>query len=136
MRFSARPAGRVNFSEIKNLKNNREKNQRGLKPCQAVATGRGLGAPEKIKQKSNLRGKSKPAPKQAAPVKQQTKNVMADYFSMAMKECAREVPSAEDLQDEIEGYIKARGGAARDLSPRRPLQIMCLTARGFWRVKP
>jgi predicted amino acid-binding ACT domain protein len=32
-------------------------------------------------------------------------NVMADYFSMAMKECEKEVPSADALRAEIEAYI-------------------------------
>lgn len=36
-------------------------------------------------------------------------NVMADYFSMAMKECEKEVPSADVLRTEIEDYISSRG---------------------------
>ena len=36
-------------------------------------------------------------------------NVMADYFSMAMRECEKEVPSADALRAEIEDYISARG---------------------------
>jgi hypothetical protein len=35
-------------------------------------------------------------------------NVMADYFSIAMKECEKEVPSADALRAEIETYISAR----------------------------
>ena len=34
---------------------------------------------------------------------------MADYFSMAMKECEKEVPAADVLRAEIEEYIAARG---------------------------
>jgi len=37
------------------------------------------------------------------------KNVMEDYFSMAMKECEKEVPSADALRGEILDYISARG---------------------------
>jgi len=37
------------------------------------------------------------------------KNVMEAYFSMAMKECEKEVPSADALRTEIEDYISARG---------------------------
>lgn len=43
------------------------------------------------------------------PKRRGTQNVMVDYFSMAMKECAKEVPSAEVLRTEIEEYITARG---------------------------
>ncbi len=46
----------------------------------------------------------KPAPK-----KVNSQNVMADYFSMAMKECEKEVPAADVLRNEIEEYISARG---------------------------
>lgn len=41
--------------------------------------------------------------------KTHSQNVMADYFSMAMKECEKEVPSADVLRNEIEEYINARG---------------------------
>lgn len=36
-------------------------------------------------------------------------NIMQDYFAMAMKECEKEVPSADALRAEIETYIAARG---------------------------
>jgi hypothetical protein len=70
----------------------------------------GAGRPRKNPVDQKLEGKpastaaAKPAVKQAA-----YKNVMADYFAMAMKECAAEVPSADALRAEIEGYIAARG---------------------------
>jgi hypothetical protein len=34
---------------------------------------------------------------------------MAEYFTMAMKECEKEVPSADSLRSEIEAYIAAQG---------------------------
>jgi len=49
-------------------------------------------------------GQPKPPPKKVA-----SKNVMAEYFSMAMKECEKEVPSADILRTEIEEYVSARG---------------------------
>jgi len=52
----------------------------------------------------NTNGASQPKPK-----KVNSKNVMAGYFSMAMKECEKEVPSADVLRNEIEEYIAARG---------------------------
>ncbi|MDR3349309.1 MAG: hypothetical protein LBO03_06865 [Acidaminococcales bacterium] len=48
--------------------------------------------------------KPKPPVQRTAP-----QNVMAEYFSMAMKECEKEVPSAGALRAEIEEYIAARG---------------------------
>jgi len=72
----------------------------------------GAGRPRKNPVDQQLEGKpastaaAKPAVKQAA-----YKNVMADYFAMAMKECAAEVPAADALRAEIEGFIAARGCA-------------------------
>jgi len=71
----------------------------------------GAGRPRKNIGDKKLEGKPvKPnaAPMQA-PKKVYSKNVMADYFSMAMKECEKEVPSADILRAEIEEYIAARG---------------------------
>ena len=51
-------------------------------------------------------GAAQPKPR---PPKVSTKNVMAEYFSMAMKECEKEVPSADVLRAELEEYIAARG---------------------------
>jgi hypothetical protein len=48
-------------------------------------------------------------PPAVKPKKVFSKNVMTDYFSMAMKECSSEVPSADILRAEIEDYIEARG---------------------------
>ena len=71
----------------------------------------GAGRPRKNPIDKKLEGKStaravatKPTVKKIA-----SQNVMADYFSMAMKECEREVPSADVLRAEIEEYIAARG---------------------------
>jgi hypothetical protein len=72
----------------------------------------GAGRPRKNQTDRKLEGKAaKPrAPSTAAPPKKvRAKNVMADYFSMAMKECEKEVPPAGALRAEIEGYIAARG---------------------------
>ena len=54
--------------------------------------------------KSGITARPKPPPKKTTP-----NNVMAEYFSMAMKECEKEVPSADVLRAEIEDYISARG---------------------------
>ena len=53
---------------------------------------------------ANTNGANVPKPK-----KVNSKNVMADFFAMAMKECEKEVPSADVLRNEIEEYISARG---------------------------
>lgn len=71
----------------------------------------GAGRPRKNINDKKLEGKlvkpsATPSP---APKKVYSKNVMADYFSMAMKECEKEVPSADVLRNEIEEYIAARG---------------------------
>ena len=71
----------------------------------------GAGRPRKNPIDKKLEGKStartaipKPSVKKIA-----SQNVMADYFSMAMKECEKEVPAADVLRAEIEEYIAARG---------------------------
>ena len=69
----------------------------------------GAGRPRKNPIDRKLEGKSTaraaiPKP----PVKKMAlQNVMADYFSMAMKECEKEVPAADVLRAEIEEYIAA-----------------------------
>ena len=70
----------------------------------------GAGRPRKNPIDKKLEGKStaraaipKPSVKKIA-----SQNVMADYFSMAMKECEKEVPAADVLRAEIEEYIAAR----------------------------
>jgi len=70
----------------------------------------GAGRPRKNPAEQKLEGKAAgpPAPK-PAPKKVEAPNVMADYFSMALKECQREVPAADALRAEIETYIAARG---------------------------
>ena len=71
----------------------------------------GAGRPRKNINDKKLEGKTvKPfSPPATTPKKVYSKNVMADYFSMAMKECEKEVPSADVLRTEIEEYIAARG---------------------------
>ena len=71
----------------------------------------GAGRPRKNINDKKLEGKTqKPTtPSNPPPKKVYSKNVMADYFSMAMKECEKEVPSADVLRAEIEEYIAARG---------------------------
>jgi len=73
----------------------------------------GAGRPRKNPIDKKLEGKAtgaggvgqpKPLPKKIG-----SKNVMAEYFSMAMKECEKEVPSADILRTEIEEYVLARG---------------------------
>ena len=51
-------------------------------------------------------GNARPKP---AVEKLKSQNVMTEYFSMAMKECEKEVPAADVLRTEIEEYIAARG---------------------------
>ena len=70
----------------------------------------GAGRPRKNIDDKKLEGKPvKPAAPAAPPKKVYSKNVMTDYFSMAMKECEKEVPPADVLRAEIEDYIAARG---------------------------
>lgn len=64
-----------------------------------------------------LEGRPQPKPQfkpqmsvKPMPVKtSEPNNVMSDYLNVAMKECEKEVPSAEVLRREIEDYINARG---------------------------
>ena len=71
----------------------------------------GAGRPRKNPADKKLEGKQNAVPSASSPKpkKVNSKNVMADYFSMAMKECEKEVPSAEILRNEIEEYVAARG---------------------------
>ena len=70
----------------------------------------GAGRPRKNPADKKLEGKEA-APRAAPPPlkKVQAPNVMAEYFSMALKECEKEVPAADALRAEIEGYIASRG---------------------------
>lgn len=65
----------------------------------------------RLRTDKKLEGKNPKKNKQLAipPKKVDSKDVMAEYFSMAMKECANEIPSADILRAEIEEYIAARG---------------------------
>ena len=71
----------------------------------------GAGRPRKNIEDKKLEGKPAKSVASAAPPpkKVYSKNVMTDYFSMAMKECEKEVPPADVLRTEIEEYIAARG---------------------------
>ncbi len=72
----------------------------------------GAGRPRKNPAEKKLEGKAaKPsaAPPAARPKKVNSANVMTDYFAMAMKECANEVPSAEALRAELAEFIADRG---------------------------
>lgn len=70
----------------------------------------GAGRPRKNPEDKKIegktdKGKAKPKP----PKKVEPKDVMAGYFSMAMRECEKEVPTADALRDELEAFISARG---------------------------
>jgi hypothetical protein len=70
----------------------------------------GAGRPRKKIDDKKLEGKTvKPATPRTAPKKVSSNSLMADYFSMAMKECEKEVPSADELRAELEEYIAAQG---------------------------
>ena len=71
----------------------------------------GAGRPRKNPIDKKLEGKytARAAIPQPSVKNIASQNVMADYFSMAMKECEKEVPSADVLRNEIEEYIAARG---------------------------
>jgi hypothetical protein len=70
----------------------------------------GAGRPRKNLDDKKLEGKPvKTAAPKPAPKKVDSANLMADYFSMAMKECEKEVPSAQMLRAELEEFIAAQG---------------------------
>ena len=71
----------------------------------------GAGRPRKNISDKKLEGKSTVGAVTPKPLvkKITSQNVMAEYFSMAMKECEKEVPSADALRVEIEAYITSRG---------------------------
>jgi len=71
----------------------------------------GAGRPRKNAIEKKLEGRvtkehATPLP---VPKTSYTRNVMANYFSMAMKECSDVVPAAEELRAELEAYIKVMG---------------------------
>jgi len=70
----------------------------------------GAGRPRKNPIEKKLEGKKvSPTLPEVKPGRVYNKNVMADYFSMAMKECEKEVPPADVLRAELEEFIAARG---------------------------
>jgi hypothetical protein len=105
-------AYRANYSKIKNQKIKTEikiKNEVMTMPSGGYRPG--AGRPRKNPIDKKLEGKTSGAnaATQPKPKKVNSKNVKADYFSIAMKECEKEVPSADVLRNEIEEYIAARG---------------------------
>lgn len=71
----------------------------------------GAGRPRKNSIDKKLEGKTTTGTVRPKPAvkKLKSQNVMTEYFSMAMKECEKEVPAADVLRAEIEEYIAARG---------------------------
>ena len=71
----------------------------------------GAGRPRKNPIDSKLEGKPKTSAAKTKPTVKQVDypDIMVDFFSMAMKECEQEVPSADALRLEIETYIASRG---------------------------
>lgn len=71
----------------------------------------GAGRPRKNPIDKKLEGKPVVGAVSPEPTvkKIESQNVMAEYFSVAMKECEKKVPSADILRAEIEDYIAARG---------------------------
>jgi len=102
-------ACRANYSNIKNQNGNQNHNEVMTMPSGGYRPG--AGRPRKNPIDKKLEGKTSGANavSQPKPKKVNSKNVMADYFSIAMKECEKEVPSADVLRNEIEEYISARG---------------------------
>ena len=91
----------------------------------------GAGRPRKNQNESKAEGRNqkKPETKPKMAAVPQTKDVMAGYFAIAMKECADIVPSADDLRAELEGYIKARG--CDGLVPPQTITDYVLNRMGF-----
>ncbi len=71
----------------------------------------GAGRPRKNPIDKKLEGKTTTGTTRPKPAvkKLKSQNVMTEYFSVAMKECEKEVPAADILRAEIEEYIAARG---------------------------
>ena len=71
----------------------------------------GAGRPRKNIDDKKLEGKINNAigVNISKPKKIARNDVMTEYFSMAMRECEKEVPSADILRSEIEDYISVRG---------------------------
>jgi len=107
-------ACRRDFLIIKNQKNqSRNQNQNEVTPMPSGGYRPGAGRPRKNIADKKLEGRpvgvSAVGQPKLPPKKTSSKNVMAEYFSMAMKECEKEVPSADVLRNEIEEYVSARG---------------------------
>jgi hypothetical protein len=71
----------------------------------------GAGRPRKNPGEAKLEGKQKgKTTKKKPPIKKaEYPNIMENYFSMALKECGDDVPTADALRTELETYIKSRG---------------------------
>jgi len=90
----------------------------------------GAGRPRKNPIDNKLEGKRSLSPATKPPVvKVPYENVMVNYFSMAMKECEKEVPSADVLRNEIESYISAR--SCEGLVAPQTLTDYVLNRQGF-----
>jgi len=103
---------RVNFLIIKNQKIKVEiKIKTGVTLMPSGGYRPGAGRPRKNINDKKLEGKPTACAVTPKPTvkKISSQNVMAEYFSMAMKEREKEVPSADVLRNEIEEYISARG---------------------------
>jgi hypothetical protein len=98
----------VNFSEIKNQK---IKIQIEVMAMPSGGYRPGAGRPRKnpIDKKAEGRPAAKPKAPAKPPKKVEYENIMEDYFSLAMRECEGEVPSADALRREIATFIAARG---------------------------
>jgi hypothetical protein len=125
----------VNFSIIKNQKIKTEikikliKSEVTLMPSGGYRPG--AGRPRKNIGDKKLEGKTAKPVGSAAPLpkKVNSKNVMVDFFAMAMKECEKEVPSADALRNEIEEYIAARG--CEDYIAPQTITDYVLNRQGF-----
>jgi len=96
-----------NFLEIKNQKESKPK---GVMVVPSGGYRVGAGRKKKGIQDKKLEGRPPGIGKnELLPKKVTSNNIMADYFSMAMRECEKEVPSAAALRGEIEEFIAARG---------------------------
>ncbi|MDD2267943.1 MAG: hypothetical protein PHY15_00160 [Eubacteriales bacterium] len=101
---------RVSFSIIKNQTiKNQNQSEVTLMPSGGYRPGAGRPRKNPIDKKLEGKATGTNSVSQPKPKKFYSKNVMTEYFSMAMKECEKEVPSAEVLRNEIEEFIAARG---------------------------
>lgn len=94
----------------------------------------GAGRPRKNPIDMKLEGKLKVTPVKTVkqtppPVKPTRLDLLDSYFSLAMKECGSEVPSAEALRAELETWISERGCAGQ--VPPQTISDYVLNRQGF-----